>query len=548
MTDVATKDAERARSSVDFDVVVIGAGFAGLYTLHRLRNLGFTARAFETGAGVGGTWYWNRYPGARCDVQSIEYSFSFSDEIQQEWVWTELMPPQPEVEAYLNFVADRLDLRRDIQFSTRVTAATFDESCSTWSVETDAGEHVTSRFVVAATGCLSAPLEPDLAGLASFGGDTLYTNRYPKEGYDFTGKRVAVIGTGSSGVQSIPVIAADAAQLHVFQRSAAYTLPSNTRLLEPGELDALKAEYPEIRRAEKESLAGTTRFGAFAAFAAAPAGSILEASPEERLRALDDLGWLGPFAWTDVMLDIDAASVATDLYAEMIRRVVRDPETAASLVPQYPFGCKRPIIDVDYYVTFNRDNVSLVDLKKEPIVAITPRGITTPRHEYEFDVIVLATGFDAMTGALTRIDIRGRDGVLLRDAWAEGPRTYLGLQVAGFPNLFTITGPGSPSVLTNMVTSIELHVEWISECLVYLREHDRQVIEATVGAQEEWVEHGAAIVEGRISTHPSCSSWYLGANIPGKTRVYMPYGGGHPFYRDKILSVAAGGYEGFHVG
>jgi cation diffusion facilitator CzcD-associated flavoprotein CzcO len=516
--------------------------------LHRLRETGFSARAFETGDGVGGTWFWNRYPGARCDVQSIEYSFSFSDEIQQEWEWTELMPAQAEVESYLNFVADRLDLRRDIELSTTVTAATFDDATTTWTVRTDGGERVTCRFVVAATGCLSAPLEPDIAGVQSFAGDTLYTNRFPKEGYDFTGKRVAVIGTGSSGVQSIPVIAAEAASLYVFQRSAAYTFPSNTRLLDAGELDALRKEYPEIRRAQQEAFAGTTRFGAFAAFSSEPVGSILEASPEERLAALDERGWLGPFAWTDAMLDIDAARLATELYGEMIRRVVDDPETAASLVPDYPFGCKRPIIDVDYYVTFNRDNVTLVDLKKDPIVAITPRGITTEHHEYELDVIVLATGFDAMTGALTRIDIRGRNGMSLRDAWDEGPRTYLGLQVAGFPNLFTITGPGSPSVLTNMVTSIELHVQWISDCLVYLRDHDHHVIEATVTAQDEWVEHAASLVDGRIITDPSCASWYLGANVPGKTRVYMPYAGGHPFYRDKILGVAAAGYEGFDLG
>jgi cation diffusion facilitator CzcD-associated flavoprotein CzcO len=531
----------------DFDVVVIGAGFAGLYLLHTLRERGLTARAFETGDGVGGTWYWNRYPGARCDVQSIEYSFSFSDDIQREWVWTELMPAQEEVERYLNFVADRLDLRRDIQLSTRVTAATFDDASATWTVETERGDRVTCDFVVAATGCLSAPIEPDIAGLHTFEGTVLYTNQFPKGGFDFTGTRVAVVGTGSSGVQSIPVIAAAADHLHVFQRSAAYTLPSNTRPLAPGELDALKAEYPEIRRQQKESLAGTVRFGAFAAFAQMPSQGILEATPEERLRALDERGWLGPFTWTDVMLDIEANRVATEMYGEMIRRTVRDPDTAASLVPQYPFGCKRPIIDVGYFETYNRDNVTLVDLKKDPIVAITPTGITTEHRAFEFDVIVLATGFDAMTGALTRIDIRGRDGRSLREEWVDGPRTYLGLQVAGFPNFFTVTGPGSPSVLTNMVTSIELHVEWIVECLAYLRDHGLHVIEPTAEAQDAWVDHNASLVEGSIRTHPSCSSWYLGANVPGKTRVYMPYGGGHPAYRDRTEQVVAAGYEGFRL-
>jgi cyclohexanone monooxygenase len=426
-----------------------------------------------------------------------------------------------------------------------VTAATFDERSETWSVETETGDHATSRFVVAATGCLSAPLEPDIPGLHSFAGDTLYTNRFPKEGYDFSGKRVAVVGTGSSGVQSIPVIAADAGHLYVLQRSAAYTLPSNTRPLEPGELDALKSEYPEIRRQQREAFAGTVRFGAFAAFANTANRNILDATEEERLQALDERGWLGPFGWSDVMVDIDANRVATRLYGEMIRRSVHDPAVAETLVPQYPFGCKRPVIDVGYFETFNRDNVTLVDLKKEPIVEITPEGITTRNRALELDVIVLATGFDAMTGALTRIDIRGRDGVLLRDTWAEGPRTYLGLQVAGFPNLFTVTGPGSPSVLTNMVTSIEQHVDWITDCLAYLRDHGLHVIEADADAQDAWVEHGAAIVAGRISTHPSCSSWYLGANIPGKTRVYMPYGGGLPAYRERCANVAAAGYEGF---
>jgi cation diffusion facilitator CzcD-associated flavoprotein CzcO len=547
MTDVSARQRATSADSaaVDFDVVVIGAGFAGLYLLHQLRELGFTARAFETGDGVGGTWFWNRYPGARCDVESIEYSFSFSPEIEQEWDWTEVMPSQPEVERYLNFVCDRLDLRRDIQLSTRVTRALFDEVTSTWQIETDRGDSVRSRFVVAATGCLSAPLEPDIAGLHSFEGVSLYTNRFPKQGFDFTGLRVAVIGTGSSGVQSIPVIASQAAHLHVFQRSAAYTLPSNTRLLEPGELEALKADYPEIRRKQRESFAGTVRFGAFAAFRDVPSQRIVDATPEERRRALDERGWLGPFAWSDVMMDLEANRLATQLYGEMISRVVTDPDTARALVPTYPFGCKRTIVDVDYYVTFNRDNVTLVDLRDEPISEITPAGITTSRHELEFDVIVFATGFDAMTGALSRIDIRGRNGKALADAWADGPVTYLGLQVAGFPNLFTVTGPGSPSVLTNMVTSIEQHVEWISQCLDHLRSAGHQVIEATPEAQDRWVAHNAKLVEGRLSTDPSCASWYLGANVPGKPRVYMPYGGGHPSYRQRCEEVVANDYDGF---
>jgi cation diffusion facilitator CzcD-associated flavoprotein CzcO len=532
-------------TSTDYDVIVIGAGFSGLYMLHKLRELGLSAHVYEMGDGVGGTWFWNRYPGARCDVESIEYSFSFSDEIQQEWNWTEVMPAQPEVEAYLNFVCDKLDLRRDIEFSTKVTSLTFDDASNTWTTETDRGGRVTSRFVITAIGCLSAPLEPDIEGLHDFEGISLYTNRFPKEGFDFSGKRVAVIGTGSSGVQSIPVVAEQAEHLYVFQRSAAYTLPSNTRALEPGELEELKANYPEIRRAQKNSIAGTVRFGAFAAFlSSTPMTKIMEATPEERMQALDEKGWLGAFLWSDAMLDMEANNQATELYAEMIRRTVKDPETAASLVPHYPFGCKRVIIDVDYYETFNRDNVTLVDLRKDALEEITPTGLRTATRTFDVDVIVFATGFDAMTGALTRIDIRGRDGRGLTDAWEEGPRTYLGLQIAGFPNLLTITGPGSPSVLSNMVTSIEQHVEWITDLLRHMDEKGYETIEPTLEAQDKWVTQVAQFAFG-IRVDPSCASWYLGANVPGKPRVYMPYSGGVPMYRETCKSVAEAGYEGF---
>jgi cation diffusion facilitator CzcD-associated flavoprotein CzcO len=529
----------------DLDVVVIGAGFSGLYMLHKLREIGLSARAYETGTGIGGTWFWNRYPGARCDVQSIEYSFSFSHEIEQEWDWSELMPSQPEVERYLNFVCDRLDLRRDIQLETTVVSAKFDEHDSTWTVTTSTGERVIARFLVGATGCLSAPLEPNIKGLHSFGGVSLYTNRFPSEGHDFSGERVAVIGTGSSGVQSIPVIAAQARSLHVFQRSAAYTLPSNTRPIDAQELAELKAAYPEIRRAQQEALAATARFGAFAALREPASRAILETPREEQLSALDERGWLGAFAWTDALVNYEASQAATALYGEMIRRVVKDPATAASLVPDYPFGCKRPCIDVGYFETYNRENVTLVNLKKDPIIEITPSGIRTEEQEFEFDVIVFATGFDAMTGALRRIDIRGRGGQALADVWATSPAGYLGIQVAGFPNFFTVTGPGSPSVLTNMVASIELHVEWIADCLAHLQATGCRTIEALPSAQDEWIEHGAAIVQGRLSTHETCTSWYLGANVPGKTRVYMPYAGGHPAYRKKVESVVAAGYEGF---
>jgi len=530
----------------DCDVVVIGAGFSGLYMLRLLRGRGFAVRVLEMGEGVGGTWYWNRYPGARCDVQSIEYSYSFSKEIEQEWEWTELMPTQPEIEAYLNYVADRLDLRRDIQFGTRVTALTFDEQNANWTVQTDTGDRYRARSVVAATGCLTVPLEPDIKGLHSFEGISLYTSRYPRQGFDFTGQHVAVVGTGSSAVQAMPLIAAQADRLHVFQRSAAYTRPANNRSLAPGELDEVRADYATLRARQRAAFGGVLRFGAVSFDAEPPARNILETPIEQRLQIVDELGWGAPMAWADVMLDLEANRAATELYAELIRRTVKDPATAESLVPHYPMGCKRQILDSGYFEMFNRDNVTLVDLRKEPIVEITPAGILTELNSFDFDVIVFATGFDAMTGGLNSIEIRGRDGQLLRDVWtSEGPVAYLGLQVAGFPNLFTVTGPGSPSVLSNMVVSIEQHVEWIADCVTYLRDSGSRSIEAGAEAQAAWVEHAASLVEGSIRTADSCSSWYLGANVPGKIRVFMPYMGGLPSYRAKCAEIAEAGYEGF---
>jgi len=540
----------RSGSAQTFDAIVIGAGFGGLYMLYKLRELGFTARVLEMGDGVGGTWYWNRYPGARVDVESIEYSFSFSKEIEQEWTWTELMPAQPEIERYLNFVADRLKLRDGIQFETKVTAMTWDERRARWTVETDRDEQFDAGFVVAATGCLSAPLTPDIPGIDLFEGVTLYTNSFPKEGFDFTGKRVGIVGTGSSGVQSVPVVAEQAEHLYVFQRSAAYTRPANNRPLRPGELAELKSRYDDIRERQRKSIAGVLSFGAVSLDGPLPERKILETPMEERMRLLDELGWGAPSAWADVMVNLEANEAATQLYGELIKRAVKDPSVAESLVPHYPMGCKRQIIDTGYFETFNRDNVTLVDLRKGGIRSVTPTGIATEQGDFELDVILYATGFDAMTGALNRIDIRGKGGQLLREFWTEeGPKTYLGLQVAGFPNLFTVTGPGSPSVLSNMVVSIEQHVEWIGECLEYLRERGIASIEANEDAQEAWVDHVAScVVAAPARTAESCTSWYLGANVPGKKRVYMPYSGGLPLYRKKCAEVVAGGYEGFSLG
>jgi len=530
-----------------YDAIVIGAGFSGLYALHRLRELGFRVRACEKAENVGGTWYYNRYPGARCDIESIESSYSFSEEIQQEWVWTETMPAQPEIEAYLNFVADRFDLRRDIAFGTEVVAMTFDERTDRWEVRTRAGERFTASYVVAASGILSVPLQPDIPDRDTFAGPSLHTADWPRDGVDLTGKRVGVIGTGSTGVQLIPVVAREAGHLHVFQRSPAYTLPWPVRALRPGELDELKRRYGEIRAAQREHPVGAARLSAFSVMLDMLSRPPLKsAGREERLRAIEETRVAGAVSWGDVFFDIEANRMATELYGEVIARIVRDPATAAALVPSHPFGCKRPIIDQGYYETFNRDNVTLVDLRAEPIRTVDATGISTERRHYDLDVIVYATGFDAMTGALTRIDVRGRDGAALRDVWADqGPVSYLGLQVAGFPNLFLVQGPGSPSAATNFIAAMEQHVEWISDCLAHLRVNGHRSIEATATAQQDWVEHAASLVAGTVLVHPRCNSWYNGANVPGKKRMYMGYTGGIPEYRRRCDEIAAAGYKGF---
>jgi cation diffusion facilitator CzcD-associated flavoprotein CzcO len=542
---VAETATKAQRAAAQFDAIVIGAGFGGLCALHRMRELGLRTRVLEMADGVGGTWYWNRYPGARVDVEGVEYSFSFSKEVEQEWDWSEIMPTQPEIERYLNFVADRLDLRRDIQLSTRVVAATYDEANRDWLVQTDSGESFVAPFLITATGCLSAPLTPRIEGIDSFEGVSLYTSMFPKEGFDFRGLRVGVIGTGSSGVQAIPVIAEQAGHLHVFQRSAAFTRPANNRPIPPDELRAIKADYAALRQRQLESISGTLHFGAVTLEAVPPDQKILAAPMERRLAKIDEVGWGAPWAWADVMVDFDANRAGVELYGELVRRAVNDPDVAASLVPHYPIGCKRPILDTGYFDTFNRDSVTLVDLRKNPIERITPKGIQTEQGHVDLDVIVYATGFDAMTGALNRIDIRGRGGRLLRDEWVDGPHSLLGLQVAGFPNLFTITGPGSPSVHINVVMAIEHHVDWIAACFEHMREHGYQTVEATTDAQEAWVEHVASLVEGTIRASDSCNSWYLGSNVPGKRRVYMSYVGGQILYKQKCDEIVDDGYRGF---
>ncbi|BBY16897.1 flavin-containing monooxygenase [Mycolicibacterium litorale] len=532
------------------EVLVVGAGFSGLCALHRLRELGVRTLVVERADGVGGTWLVNRYPGARCDIESIEYSYSFSAEIEQEWEWTETMPAQPEIEAYLNFVADRLDLRRDIEFDTEIVSMTFDQDTAEWTLETAAGARYVAPFVVAATGILSVPLEPDIAGMDTFGGTSLFTGRWPRDGADLRGKRIGVIGTGSTGVQMIPVVAREADELVVFQRSPAYTLPWQVRPFAPGELAELKSRYGEIRAAQRAHPVGAARLSAFSVLLDMLVRPPLKsASAEERRRAVDEHGVMGALNWGDVFFDIEANRMAAELYGEAVARIVRDRQTAAALVPTHPFACKRPIIDQGYYETFNRDNVTLVDLRRGAIRSVTPSGIDTEQGHYGLDVIVYATGFDAMTGALSRIDVRGRDGVLLRDVWAaEGPVSYLGLQVAGFPNLFTVQGPGSPSAATNFVAALEQHVDWIVDCLTYMRAHGHRTIEALPDAQTQWIEHTTALVAPTVLVHPSCNSWYNGGNVPGKKRMYMGYTAGLPEYRRRCDEIAAAGYSGFTLG
>jgi cation diffusion facilitator CzcD-associated flavoprotein CzcO len=531
--------AEKGRASgTDFDVIVVGAGFAGLYMLHRLHGMGFSVRVLEAGSGVGGTWYWNRYPGARCDVESAEYSYQFSPELQQEWDWSERYAAQPEILRYANHVADRFDLRRDIDFDTRVTTTTFDEAANHWTIETDDGARISANFCVMATGCLSVPNQPKFKGTDTFAGPTYHTGTWPHEGVDFTGQHVGIIGTGSSAVQSIPIIAQQAAHLYVFQRTPSFVVPARNAPLSQRERQAIKDEYPALR-----ALAKTRRNGLFCATADV---SALAVSDEERKRAFRERWDRGGLCYTgtfnDLLIDKRANESAADFLRARIREVVNDPKVADALSPSTVVGGKRLCIDIGYYETFNRDNVTLIDLNKAPLEEITHDGLIAGGKSYELDSIIYAIGFDAMTGALTRMDIRGKDGVRLSDKWAEGPRTYLGLSVAGFPNLFTITGPGSPSVLTNMLPTIEQHVEWIADCIGYLHDQGLSRIEATPDAETAWVARVNEIADGTL--FPTCDSWYLGANVPGKPRVFMPYIG-FPPYVEKCNEVAASGYAGF---
>jgi cation diffusion facilitator CzcD-associated flavoprotein CzcO len=527
MSDVKSQAADNKNSgTVELDAVVVGAGFSGLYMLHRLRELGLSTRVFEAADGVGGTWYWNRYPGARCD---------------SEWEWTCRYPEQPEILRYLNFVADKLDLRRDIQFKTRVTAARYNGQTHRWDIETDAGDRLSAKFLITAVGCLSAAQVPQIKGLESFEGPWYHTGKWPHEGVDFTGKRVGIIGTGSTGIQAIPVIASKAEHLTVFQRTPNFTVPAKDHPLTAEAQRDLKANYDQIRRKNRESVFGMPFDPA--------EQSALEVQAEERQRVYDELWDYGGFkfllsSYSDLILNKEANETAAEYVRARIREIVKDPVTAEKLSPRtHPIGTKRPPIDTDYYETFNRDNVTLVDIRSAPIEEITRTGIRTRDGEYALDCIVFATGFDAMTGTLFNLGISGRDGVALQEKWADGPHTYLGVAAAGFPNLFIITGPGSPSVLSNMPVSIEQHVEWIADCIQYLRNRNLDSIEATEEAQVAWDAQVNEIANATL--FPQADSWYMGANIPGKPRVFMPYAGGVGTYRQLCAEIAEKGYEGF---
>ncbi len=532
--------AEKIQASEVLDAVVVGAGFSGLYMLIRLRELGLKCAVIEKGDDVGGTWYWNRYPGARCDIDSVDYCYSFSTKLLKEWRWTERFATQPEILRYLEFVAETFDLKRDIRFSNTVTSAEFDEQSDTWLVRTSKGEQIKARYVVMAVGNLSEPKHPDIQGVERFMGKELHTSRWPRDGVDFTGCNVGIIGTGSSGIQAIPIIANQAKHLFVFQRTPNYSMPARNEPLESKYVEEVIADFENRRELSRRSDAGTP-------FPSATKATF-EVSDEER-DAMFERGWQRgginslSYAFNDFFTNELANQSAQNFARKKIQEIVRDPRTAKSLSPSHHIGTKRTCVDTNYFETYNRDNVTLIDLRTDPIQEITTHGVTTKSGEFKLDSLVYAVGFDAFTGAVNAIDIVGRKGIKLREAWKNGPATYLGLTVSGFPNLFLVTGPGSPGVLSNMVVSIEQHVDWIIEALAYLEERNLTRIEATSTAQDEWVAHVNELAADTL--YPQASSWYLGANIKGKSRVFMPYVNGCGNYRSECEAVVREGYRGF---
>jgi cyclohexanone monooxygenase len=528
------------QTTAPLDAIIVGAGFAGLYMLHRLRKSGFNARVVEAGSGAGGTWFWNRYPGARVDIESMQYSYKFSDELAQEWNWSERYATQPELLTYVAHVIERFKLADGIQYNTRVNSAKFNDSTGLWDIDTNDGQVIQARHCIMATGCLSSTNEPSFPGQGSFKGETYHTGRWPREGVDFTGKTVVVIGTGSSSIQSIPEIAKQAKQLYVLQRTANYSVPAHNQPLDPAYVADIKANYGDLRaRGLAQPLAYDINLNP----------KLCSELPPEEVRAELDRRWAwgglpiyGAFA--DLLVDANTNRIVADYMREKIRSIVKDAKTAELLSPKGTFGCKRVCVDTGYYQTYNLPHVELVDISQIGVEEITATGVRAGGRVIDTDVIVFATGFDAMTGSLDRINIRGRGDVALKDKWAAGPITYLGLMSAGFPNLFTITGPGSPSVLTNMIMAIEQHVDFITDCLEYLRANGINHIEPRHEVELVWGDHVQEVANGTLLY--SCNSWYLGANVPGKPRVFMPYLG-YPAYAEKCRDVAANGYEGFDL-
>ena len=532
---------QRAEEVGILDVLIVGAGFSGMYMLHKLRENGLRALVLDEASGVGGTWYWNRYPGARCDVESMEYSYSFSDSLQQEWEWGDRFSTQPEILKYANHVADRFDLRKDIKFGSRVKSAIFTDE-NIWTIKTISGEEYKSRYCVMATGTLSSVNEPKFKGLDTFKGDWYVTGRWPHESVDFTGKKVGIIGTGSSAVQAIPVIAPHVESLTVFQRTANYSIPARNHSLTLEEIEKVKVNYSEIRAKARGNRAGiaSMEIGTYSALDVSDSDRDLEFK-----RRWQDGGTNFLAAFNDIGTNADSNEKVADFVRAKIHEVVRDTEVADLLSPTNTIGCKRLCADTDYYETYNRDNVLLVDVNKTPIERIVSEGIKTSDKVFELDIIIFAIGFDAMTGALLSIDIKGRQGLSLREKWSDGPRTFLGLCSEGFPNMFMITGPGSPSVLSNMMTSIEQHVDWVSDCISYMYSNGRNTIEASLDSENHWTDHVEEVAENTLRY--SCNSWYVGANIPGKKRVFIPYAGGLPQYTEACNEVADNAYEGFSI-
>ena len=533
------------------DVLVVGAGFAGMYILKMLKDAGYDVLVVEEADGVGGTWYWNRSPGARCDVPSLEYSYGFSDELQQEWEWSSKYSTQPEILEYANHVADRFDLKRYIRFGQRVMSATYLEESKSWSVVTSSGNQFEAKYCIMATGSISAINKPKFAGLDSFKGDWYLTGRWPHENVDLSGKSVGIVGTGSSGVQTIPMLAQKAKHLTVFQRTANYSIPARNRPLDPEEVKAIKNNYGAVRERQRDTRAGimVRVEDDFDNYITVNPGmkSALEVSEEERTKEYQERwekGFHGFLAgYTDIGLNEDANETAAEFVRSKIRETVKDPATAEILSPKNAIGCKRLCADTNYFETYNRDNVSLIDLNETPIETLVPEGIKTSDKVFELDVVVFATGFDALTGALTSIDISGRQGRKLADKWSDGPRSFLGLAVEGFPNLFTITGPGSPAVLGNVLMAIEQHVEWVFQCIDDMESSGKTEIEADMVSEDEWMDHVEDLASETLRY--SCNSWYVGANVPGKKRVFMPYTGGYDVYRKKCKDIADHGYAGF---